>query len=934
MNSESIANQCPHCGGAIPSDAPQGLCPRCVLAGASLPTEAGRQPAERLVAPPLEAVAKAFPDLEIVELIGVGGMGVVYKVRQPKLDRYAALKLLPQSLSADPAFAERFHREARFLARLNHPNIVTVFDFGQSGGFCYLLLEFVDGVNLRQAMRAGRFSPAEALSIVPHICGALQYAHDQGVLHRDIKPENILLDGRGRVKLADFGIAKLVNEPGGARGDITLTQSGARLGTAHYMAPEQIEKPSEVDHRADIYSLGVVFYELLTGELPIGRFAAPSEKADMDSRVDAIVFRALAKERELRQQSAGEVRTQVETVTSHPQAAKSAPEVAFAQSQPPAGTQRVGGPLEGEYKSKETLFGLPLLHVAYGRDPKTGGLRKARGIVAIGNRATGLLAFGAYARGLVAFGGIAVGGLAFGGIGIGVLSIAGLALGLVTFGGLSIWLLLAVGGLAVGVLNAAGGLAVGKFSAGGLAAGRHVWDATRHDPGAHGLYQLVETPWLSLYAAFAALMSAIVPALVTSWSQRLLCRSSNNVPGGPGSGVPLPNPWPRRIKWLGIAAVVLLGAAILNFALIRWLNRAGIPMLGFFPGTLPILAGAWLGWAYIKGRPGASSEQNTEARRPSLFKILFAPILGVLSAIALCVLLFRPLRAILPQPPMPQPATVAVEFTGNETVQLFRTDFNAGDPVTRVNWELESPVPGSIRLSVGHRDVSYPLDPGPIKGKWHTYINVLFERSPAGIMVFVGSGGRPAMRMLNVAVPGDSIQLLKKSVELLAGDLSLKFNTPVWIAFAGLEQVRLEVTHEITPDLIDIPAPIDYGGLPESLPPGTTNDAAIRWHAAWERLGILQKRAEVGEVAPQGREMFEAERNVATAESEYLNDPFVAAAADAEYANRILETTKKRYDAGQATKTELIAAMRAQQIAEASYQRYLPHISDGSPPRP
>ncbi len=161
-------------------------------------------------------------------------------------------------------------------------------------------------------MQASRFSPSAALAIIPSICGALQYAHERGVLHRDIKPENILLDAQGRVKLADFGIAKLVREPGDAPTDVTLTQSGARLGTPHYMAPEQIEKPAEVDHRADIYSLGVVFYELLTGELPLGRFAPPSEKADLDARVDAIVFRALAKERELRQQSAGEVKTQVE----------------------------------------------------------------------------------------------------------------------------------------------------------------------------------------------------------------------------------------------------------------------------------------------------------------------------------------------------------------------------------------------------------------------------------------------------------------------------------------------------------------------------------------------------------------------------------------------------------------------------------------------
>ncbi len=312
MNTDPATVRCPKCDGTIPADAPQGLCPRCVLAGAAAPTDPGFRSRTGLAAPPLEAVAAAFPQFEILGLVGLGGMGVVYKVRQPKLDRIVALKLLPSSLSADPAFAERFHREARFLARLSHPQIVSVYDFGESGGFCYLLMEFVDGVNLRQAMRAGRFTPAQALAIIPDICAALQYAHDQGVLHRDIKPENILLDAQGRVKIADFGIAKLVGDPGDPRTDLTLTQSGARLGTPHYMAPEQIEKPADVDHRADIYSLGVVFYELLTGELPLGRFAVPSAKTPLDTRVDEIVMRALAKERELRQQSAGEVKTEVE----------------------------------------------------------------------------------------------------------------------------------------------------------------------------------------------------------------------------------------------------------------------------------------------------------------------------------------------------------------------------------------------------------------------------------------------------------------------------------------------------------------------------------------------------------------------------------------------------------------------------------------------
>ncbi len=313
--SHSSTPSCPHCGGPIPSDAPGGLCPRCVLLGAARPSEpAGLGGAAS--EPSLDEVRAAFPALEVVERLGAGGMGVVFKARQPALDRWVALKVLPRHLATDPAFTERFQREARLLARLSHPGIVAVHDFGQSGPFCYLLLEYVDGVTLRQAMRTGDITPAEALALVPRICEALQFAHDHGVLHRDIKPENILLDTAGRVKITDFGIAKLVGDP---LGDIALTENGARLGTPHYMAPEQVEDPARVDHRADIYSLGVVFYELLTGELPLGRFAAPSMKSDLDARIDDIVLRALAKERELRQQSAGEVKTQVERLARNPE---------------------------------------------------------------------------------------------------------------------------------------------------------------------------------------------------------------------------------------------------------------------------------------------------------------------------------------------------------------------------------------------------------------------------------------------------------------------------------------------------------------------------------------------------------------------------------------------------------------------------------------
>ena len=303
---------CPRCLSPIPERAPGGLCPRCLLDGANAPTDAGLGP-QSWKTPTLAEIASAFPGLEVLGHLGTGGMGCVYRVRERDSGRISALKVLPRELAADPAFVERFEREARTLSRLRHPHIVGVHGFGQAGGFCFLLMEFVDGANLRQALRSGRFTPQQALALIPPICEALQAAHAQGVLHRDIKPENLLLDAEGRVKIADFGIAKLLEGPGASAGEAyTLTRTGARIGTPHYMAPEQVETPDQVDHRADIYSLGVVFYELLTGELPLGRFPAPSIKAGLDARVDDIVFRALAKERELRQQSADQVKAEVE----------------------------------------------------------------------------------------------------------------------------------------------------------------------------------------------------------------------------------------------------------------------------------------------------------------------------------------------------------------------------------------------------------------------------------------------------------------------------------------------------------------------------------------------------------------------------------------------------------------------------------------------
>ena len=354
MNSVTEHLTCPNCGAAIPANAPQEVCPKCLMAAAAASTEDGQTGGKRPEAPSLERLAAAFPQLEVIELIGQGGMGAVYKVRQKQLDRIVALKVLPPGIGGDPSFAERFTREAKALAKLLHPNIVALFEFGQADGIYYLLMEYVDGVSLGQLLRASRVSAREALAIVPQICDALQYAHDQGIVHRDIKPENILLDRRGRVKVADFGLAKLVKsdapltpalspsdgervaaKPAEGKAPM-LTGVGKIMGTPNYMAPEQVEHPGEVDHRADIYALGVVFYQMLTGELPGKRIEAPSKKVQIDVRLDEVVLRALEKDPGRRYSQASVLKTQVETIASDMRSATA----------PPIGTAAKDGAVE------------------------------------------------------------------------------------------------------------------------------------------------------------------------------------------------------------------------------------------------------------------------------------------------------------------------------------------------------------------------------------------------------------------------------------------------------------------------------------------------------------------------------------------------------------------------------------------------------------
>jgi serine/threonine protein kinase len=205
---------------------------------------------------------RRFGAYEVLEELGSGGMGKVYRAKNVTLERVVALKTLAPQFSADQGFVQRFLKEARAAARLNHPNIVQIYDFGCEEGLYYLAMEYVDGQSLQTLLKRGHFSESNALLVIRHAVRALAVAHAGGIVHRDIKPDNLMLTVKGELKLVDLGIAKRVNEDQG------LTQTGQAVGTPLYISPEQIRGVKDIDARADIYSLGATFYQLVTGHAP------------------------------------------------------------------------------------------------------------------------------------------------------------------------------------------------------------------------------------------------------------------------------------------------------------------------------------------------------------------------------------------------------------------------------------------------------------------------------------------------------------------------------------------------------------------------------------------------------------------------------------------------------------------------------------------
>lgn len=278
--------------------------------------------------PPTVAELQAeIPHLEILSFVGHGGMGTYYRARHPKLERLAAVKILPVDPRTDADLIASFKKEAKAMARLSHPNIIGIYEFLETETALYLVMEFVEGDIFERLINARSFDLSEILAIITQICSALNHAHENGVIHRDLRPGNTMLDQSGLVKVGDFGLARLMGEELFRR---KMTETNLAMGTMDYVAPEQLETGYPVDHRADIYSLGMMIYKLLTRVLPRGSFVVPSKLVpNLDPRIDDLVIRCLQRNPANRFQQVTELWIEVNRLLEPPPPTKSGPAFNF-----------------------------------------------------------------------------------------------------------------------------------------------------------------------------------------------------------------------------------------------------------------------------------------------------------------------------------------------------------------------------------------------------------------------------------------------------------------------------------------------------------------------------------------------------------------------------------------------------------------------------
>jgi eukaryotic-like serine/threonine-protein kinase len=251
--------------------------------------------------PSIEELQALIPQVDILSFIGHGGMGTYYQARQSRMDRLAAVKIFRADPVTDKPIIDKFKLEARAMAGLNHHNIIKIYDFGESGSFLFIIMEYVQGDILERLIYSRGFNLEEIVGIITQVCDALAYAHQQGVIHRDIRPGNTMLDVNGNVKVGDFGLARLIGEELFRN---NLTETNQAMGTMDYVAPEQFNPEKTIDFRADIYSVGMMLYKLLTRTLPYGTFTSPSDLVtSLDPRVDDIVIRCLQRNPDNRYQN-------------------------------------------------------------------------------------------------------------------------------------------------------------------------------------------------------------------------------------------------------------------------------------------------------------------------------------------------------------------------------------------------------------------------------------------------------------------------------------------------------------------------------------------------------------------------------------------------------------------------------------------------------